>query len=121
NNFSLHYYFDASVKESNGEIYNDDGETANAFEKGEYELLQFEAEIKNRWLEIEFEAEVGKNYSSENKTIDLVIHNIDKQPKRIKGDGKKISVVWNSENKTLSIPVNWDTNKELEINIKFKK
>jgi alpha-glucosidase (family GH31 glycosyl hydrolase) len=121
NNFSLHYYFDASVKESTGEMYNDDGKTTNAFEKGEYELLQFETEIESRWLEIEFEAEVGKNYSSENKTIDLVIHNIQKQPKRIKVDGKKISVVWNLENKTLSIPVNWNTNVALEIKIKLKK
>ena len=121
NNFSLHYYYDTSVKESSGEMYNDDGETTNAFEKGEYELLEFEAENKKRWLEIEFEAEIGKNYSSKNKTIDLVIHNIQKQPKRIKVDGKKISIVWNLQSKMLSIYVNWNTNAALEIKIKLKK
>jgi oligosaccharide 4-alpha-D-glucosyltransferase len=121
NNFSLHYYYDASVKTSEGQLYNDDGETANAFEKGEYELFQFEAEIENRWLEIEFEAEIGKNFSSEIKQIEFIVHNIAKEPKRIKINGKKVSVSWNSQKKTLSIPVNWDTNKALEISIKLKK
>jgi len=121
NNFSLHYYFDASVLESNGKMYNDDGETASAFEKGEYEILSFKSETKKSYLKLELKAKIGSKYSSEKKQIDLIIHNIQKQPKRIKIDGKKISVVWNSQNKTLSIPVNWNTNKALKINIKFRK
>ena len=121
NNIELHYYYDASVFESESQLYNDDGETANAFEKGNYELLFFESETNKRCLEFEFKAETGSKYSSENIIIDLVIHNIDKEPKRLKVDGKKILVVWSSLNKTLSIPINWDTNEELEINIKFNK
>jgi oligosaccharide 4-alpha-D-glucosyltransferase len=118
NNFSLHYYYDASVKTSEGQLYNDDGETANAFEKGEYELLQFEAEIKSRWLEIEFEAEIGKNYSSKNKQIELVLNNIHYKPKRIKLNGKKIEVNWSSSKNTLTIPLHWNPYKEIELKIK---
>jgi len=121
NTIEVHYYFDASVKQSKSQLYNDDGETTNAFEKGEYELFQFESEIKKRWLEIEFETEIGRNYSPENKQIEFTVHNIDKQPKRIKVDGKKVLVSWNSKSKTLSIPTNWNTKEALEIKIKLKK
>lgn len=121
NNFSLHYYYDVSVESSEGQLYNDDGETSNAFEKEQYELMYFESETKKRCLEFEFEAGKGANYPSENKTIDLVIHNIQKNPKRIKVDGKKISIVWDSQSKTVLIPVNWNTNAALEINIKLRK
>ncbi|MCF6279464.1 MAG: DUF4968 domain-containing protein [Flavobacteriaceae bacterium] len=119
NNFNLHYYFDASVKESNGKMYNDDGKIANAFEKGEYEILSFKSKTKKRYLKFKFDAEIGKKYVSENKTINFVIHNIQKQPKRIKINKKKISVLWNSQNKTLSIPIKWNTNKAIKINIKL--
>jgi len=121
NNIQLHYYFDASVKESNSKMYSDDGETAKAFEKGDYELLFFESEIKKTCLELEFDAKIGSKFASQNKQIDLIIHNIVNEPKRIRIDGKKIIVSWNSQNKLLSIPINWNTNKELEINIKFNK
>ena len=40
-NFDLHYYFDEKTTNSSGKIYNDNGTTPNAFEKGEYEMLNF--------------------------------------------------------------------------------
>jgi len=48
--FDLHFYFDETVKESEGHLYNDDGETPNAYEKGKYEMLTFESEFKNNRL-----------------------------------------------------------------------
>jgi oligosaccharide 4-alpha-D-glucosyltransferase len=120
-NFSLHYYFDASIYLGKGKMYNDDGETANAQGKEQYEMLYFYSEFSNNRLEIKLEAGIGVNYKSENKIIDLIVHNIVNEPKRIKINGKKVSVVWNSQNKTLAIPVDWDTNKELEISIKLNK
>ncbi|SHG99110.1 oligosaccharide 4-alpha-D-glucosyltransferase [Winogradskyella jejuensis] len=121
NTFQLQYYHDASVKESEREFYFDDGKTANAIEKGMHELLEFEAEQKGAWLNIEFEAEIGDNYNSEAKQISLTIHNIQKQPKRIKIDGKKLEGKYNSEYKTLTLDVVWDTSKEKEIRIKLNK
>ncbi len=85
----MHYYYDESIEESEREFYNDDGLTKNAFEKGQYEILEFEFEKEKRCFEIEFEAEIGKNYQSEEKQINLIIHNIDKDPKHIKLDRKK--------------------------------
>lgn len=113
----LHYYFDETVKESKSEMYNDDGLTSNAFEKGKYELLFFESELERNALELEFEAETGKNYASSNKEIDLIIHNIQKEPKRLKVEGKKRDISWNVETKTLKLPIIWSTNKKKEIKI----
>ena len=120
-NFDLHYYHHESVPESYGKIYNDDGLTKNAFEKGEYEILLSKSEACKKNLEIEFKAKIGANYTSEEKQINLIIHNIDKAPKRIKLNHKKLDFNYNSKNRTLSLPLIWDTSEEIELKIKFKK
>jgi alpha-glucosidase (family GH31 glycosyl hydrolase) len=121
NRITLHYYHDESVLESEREVYNDDGKTVNAIEKGQYEILEFEAEKEGRWLEIEFEAELGSNYDFRNKEMTLVIHNIEKMPKRIKDNTAKVNGTYSKKNKTLTLNINWNTKEEKEIRIKLKK
>jgi alpha-glucosidase (family GH31 glycosyl hydrolase) len=121
NRITLHYYHDESVLESEREVYNDDGKTVNAIEKGQYEILEFEAEKEGAWLEIEFEAELGSNYDFQNKEMTLVIHNIEKMPKRIKDNTDKVNGTYNEKNKTLTLSINWNTKEEKEIRIKLKK
>jgi len=82
NYLELHYWFDDSVKESERTIYNDDGFTANALENGAYELLEFEADIEKKYLEIDLEAEFGENWKPTHKEIVLVLHNINWKPKK---------------------------------------
>jgi len=117
-NFELHYYHDNSIKESERFLYHDDGLTPNAFEKGMYEKLTFEADIEKKWLEIYFEAETGLKYSTNTKQINLIIHNIDWKPKRIKINEKTVDVKWDASKRLVTIPVNWNTNKELNIKLK---
>ncbi|AXO81841.1 DUF5110 domain-containing protein [Olleya aquimaris] len=119
NTFDLHYYFDTSVTESERTLYNDDGSTKNAFEKGNYEILEFEAETTSNNLELEFEAEIGVNYSASTKQIDVIIHNFPKAPKRIKFNRKKIEFNYNEVSKTLTFQVKWNTSKEVEAQIKY--
>lgn len=121
NDFDLYFYYDPSLEESEQKFYNDDGLTKSAFDKGKYELLEFEFEQKRRNMEFEFEAEIGDNYSSEIKQFNLVIHNLNKTPKRIKLNRKKLGFNYNSINKTLTIPVVWNTSEEIELKIKLKK
>ncbi|WP_317167154.1 glycoside hydrolase family 31 protein [Winogradskyella ludwigii] len=118
NSMTLHYYNDVTVLESKREFYNDDGVTANALEKGSYELLEFEAEKKGVWLKIRFDAEIGSNYTSQTKNIELVIHNIQKQPKRIKVSNEKVDGVWDSKTKTLRVSLKWNISTKTEIKIK---
>ncbi|WP_299556887.1 TIM-barrel domain-containing protein [Seonamhaeicola sp.] len=120
-NLDLHYYFDKSIEEVETVFYNDDGTSADAFEKGAYEILEFEAEFERSCLEIELEAAIGNNFKTQIKDIHLIVHNINKQPRRIKIDGKKIDAHWNDQTKTLSIPVKWNPSEEIEIKIKLKK
>ena len=114
----LHYWFDASVKESERTIYNDDGVTANAFEKDQYELLEFEVEVLKKCIEIDFEAEFGENWNPQGKEVELILHNINWKPKKIEVDGKRkrISI---QENR-LRIPVKWNPKKVMKIKISLK-
>lgn len=114
----LHYWFDATVKKSTRSMYNDDGLTANAFEQGQYELLDFEVEIDNRFIEIDLEASFGENWNPTEKEIELVIHNINWNPKKIKVDGKRVKI--STEENQLRIPVQWNPKKEKEIKITLK-
>ena len=118
-NFKLNYYHDTSIHISKGQLYNDDGHTVNAQVKEQYELLYFYSEYEKRNLKFEFESRTGINYTSENKTIDFIIHNIQKKPKRIKLNGKRKVVDWNEASKTITIPVVWNISKTLKINLKF--
>lgn len=118
NQLIVHYYYDESMNESESELYNDDGITQNAFEKGNYELLEFEAEKLKRWLEIDFEAEFGKQWNPSEKEITLVIHNIDWNPKKIKINGKRKQ--FSTDNNRLTIPLKWNTSKELKIKVSLK-
>ncbi len=119
NNFSLHYYHDESVSLSKGKLYNDDGHTTNAYAKEQYELLYFYSELNKKHLNIKFEYQKGINYNVEFKQINVVIHNIQKEPKWIKLNRKCKKYVWNSKEKTLTVPVFWDTNKKIRLKIKL--
>jgi alpha-glucosidase (family GH31 glycosyl hydrolase) len=117
----LHFYFDASVAESKGKLYYDDGTTPNAFETGNYELLHFESEFEKSELDLGFKAKTGKNFQTSTKQIQVIIHNISSQPKSIQLDGNKATSNWNSTSKKLSISMQWNTAKESEIKIKLAK
>ncbi|MBT8316586.1 MAG: DUF5110 domain-containing protein [Lutibacter sp.] len=115
NSFDLHFYFDETVLESEYELYNDDGETPNAFEKGKYEILEFESKFKNNTLRIEIEPELGENYQFSSKLIKLIVHNISKIPRKVRG----YEFTYHRENKVLEIPVLVTNTKEKTIKIKF--
>lgn len=85
--FNLHYYFDASVSNSSGRLYNDDGTTPNAFEKGQYELLNFTSTNDGKTLVLKLATTTGKNYAPAAKNVSVLIHSI--KAKRIFVNGKE--------------------------------
>jgi len=115
NKFNLHFYFDENIKESEGHLYNDDGETPRAFEKGMYEVITFESEFKSNILEIEIEQKLGENYQFVPKEIQLIIHNISQLPKKIKGYSYNL----NKNNNSLEIVVKLNEKTSKNIKIKF--
>lgn len=119
NTIDLHYYFDASVEKSKSALYNDDGHTRDAYKKGDYELLTFEAQNKNKFLELEFNSELGSNYSATTKHINVIIHNVSKQPKRVHSNGETLQFNYKATTKTLTFLVIWDTSNQLKTKLKF--
>jgi oligosaccharide 4-alpha-D-glucosyltransferase len=119
NALTVHYYFDASVEESEREFYFDNGTTPDAFEKGQYEILEFESEVKEGILELEIETETGKKYVASEKNITFVVHTVSEEPKGITCDGKPIKGVYDKNNQTFTFDVKYITKKESEIKIKL--
>ena len=101
NNLELHYYHNKSIVESKGHLYNDDGETPNAFEKGQYELLNFVSETSNSKLNLALTTEMGKAFKASEKVINWVIHNIRKEPKKVFLGKKKIEFTWSKKSNTI--------------------
>jgi alpha-glucosidase len=121
NLIELHYYHDDSITSRERQFFFDDGKTVNSVEKGDYQILEFEAKTKGNWLEIEFEVEKGSIYSSETKSVELAIHNLHEEPKRIKTNGQKVLLKsWNEKTKSLGLILIWDASEEKEIKIKLK-
>ncbi len=118
-NFKLHYYHDTSVTMSKGKLYNDDGFTVNARTKEQYELLYFNSQFKRKRLEFKFERSTGVNYPLKDKQIDFIIHNIINKPKQIKINGKRKDARWNKANKTVTIPISWQTKQHIKLTIKL--
>lgn len=114
-NFNLHFYFDDSVKTSTGKLYNDNGETPQAFEKGQFEILNFNGNVNGNTLVLKLTATVGKNYVSTDKNVTVVVHNL--KAKRIFVNGQE--TVFKNNNETLSIPITWKKGTAPEIKIEY--
>lgn len=117
-NLDIQYYFDADVKSSEGLIYNDDGKTPNSFKNGAFELLKLKSETSKNSLSFNFEKEVGNNFKSEFKNLDVIVHNISAKPKAVNLNGKSQKFSWNEDSKELIFRI--ELEKELTtVNIKF--
>ncbi|WP_026708241.1 glycoside hydrolase family 31 protein [Flavobacterium frigidarium] len=116
---TLHYYKDNDLKVSTGKMYNDDGKTPEAFEKGNFEILHFTGTNKNSKLTIDLKSQIGANYESIDRDIVLVIHNSAKKPKKIKQNNKVIDFTWTAASNQLNIPVKWTKESSQKINIQY--
>jgi len=113
-NFDLHYYYDAAVKQSKGKLYNDDGKTPRAFEKGKYEIIHFSSKAKRQHLVIKITPQLGSQMTFSGKTVNLIIHNIVKKPKKVKAH----TYTWDTKSHILKIPIS--ITKAAPNNIKIK-
>ncbi len=115
-NFDVHFYFDEISKSSESRIYNDDGLTAEAFEKGFYEIIQFRSSLEKDQLTIMID--VDKNNLQEgDKQIRMVIHNLTKKPRKIRLDGKKVRSEWNKKDRILTVESTYGSKNSKQISI----
>lgn len=120
NEIELHYYYGSKVSNSSYSLYNDDGITAEAYEKGEFEILNFNATKSNKELSIAMHAVLGENYKLQQKAITLFIHHLDAAVKKIKVNGKAVAFNHDESFSKISVPVLWHTSKPIKIAIKTK-
>ncbi|MEQ9562103.1 MAG: glycoside hydrolase family 31 protein, partial [Woeseiaceae bacterium] len=73
---TLHYYADRSVRQSSGQMYEDDGKSRSSLEKGNFELLKFASRQDGNSLTIGLGRE-GGSYAGmpESRDLSIVIHN----------------------------------------------
>ncbi|WP_321322014.1 TIM-barrel domain-containing protein [Labilibaculum sp.] len=120
-NLELNYYHDKSVEGSKGHLYNDDGVTPDAYKKGEYEMLNFTSKTSKSKLQIAVNTETGSNYKSVKKNINWVIHNIEKQPKKVSLGKKSTDFIWDKESKTLRFTGEVKSKENQSITIKLAR
>lgn len=101
--FDLHFYYDEKTNSSTGKLYNDDGITPNAFEKGAYEILNFSSNTNAKELTLKINTSIGKSFISGDKNVTLLVHSIAVKPAKITIDGNTVDskLIGN----TLEIPV----------------
>ena len=93
-NLSIHYYHDASIKHAKGEMYEDDGKSANSIDSQAFEHLKFTAQYSETELTIALTRQ-GKGYqgSPKQRQIDLAIHQWQGVPKQVNIDDKFVPIV----------------------------
>ncbi|MBW6490733.1 MAG: DUF5110 domain-containing protein [Lentimicrobium sp.] len=114
--FDLHYYADQDVKKTGYRLYNDDGETPNAFENGNYELMDFTAEENKEALIITHKkSEAGENFAKTKNSISLTVHNLKDKPNGVRLNGKDLPAKkwnWSGAEKLLRIGITCSANTE---------
>jgi oligosaccharide 4-alpha-D-glucosyltransferase len=102
-NFDLHFYYDEKATNSYGKLYNDDGLTSNTYEKGAYEILTFLSNVNTKVITLKINTTVGKSFTTADKNVTLLVHNINTKPTKITINGVNIDFKTNAA--TLEIPV----------------
>ncbi len=111
--FALHYYFDPTVTGSDDFLYHDDGKISQAVEREKFEKIYFKSTYAHKELSIFIDQETGRNYVSDNKTVELIIHQIS-QPKEVVGG------TFDYDAATLILKIKVDLSKSTQHNINIK-
>lgn len=99
----LHYYHDASVTSSNGQLYDDDGATAHAFEAGKSTLVRFDSKLADGRLQIGLQAQRGANATPVARRFALKVHNVVARPRAVQLGGKALTFTWHAGRRLLEV------------------
>lgn len=109
----LHYYHDDAVKESSGKLYDDDGKTPNAYEKGDYQILHFNSRYQQTALSLTLHAEVGSKQHAMTRKIALSVHDFTARPKQVLVNRHRVAFSWDAKEKVLHVPLVWAPQSDL--------
>ncbi len=112
------YYHDETVKRSSDAMYEDDGKTLGAYDKGKYEVLNFSQHQQADHVEFRFERQRHKAYKGQpqNREIELVIENWARQPASINlisGESTEaLQFIYDADSKQLRLQFDWEQDVE---------
>ncbi|HMP73163.1 MAG TPA: glycoside hydrolase family 31 protein [Kiritimatiellia bacterium] len=106
------FYADPWVPVSRGHVYDDDGATPDAYERGQYERILFYAErTEQGGLMLRVDGE-GGDYPGrpEQRRLQFRLHGLDHQPRAVRLDGQCISdrTTWDVDVRRLEFTVAWE-------------
>ncbi|MBV8667473.1 MAG: DUF5110 domain-containing protein, partial [Burkholderiaceae bacterium] len=117
----LHYWHDATVSAGSGKLYDDDGKTPNAFEKGKYEELHFSSRYNSGndggKLVLTLASERGPKQAAMARNVELIVHQVDAKPKQVAVGGRAVPFSWNADSRTLAVTVSWKASAEQSVTI----
>ncbi len=112
---ALHYYADATVSTSSGQMFEDDGRTRGTIASGNYELLTFDAHRDGDYLRIDLARTGQYPGMPDSRDLKLVIHNWSGPVDALRFGGQ--SVDGKLEDGTLTVFVRWSHDSmALEVN-----
>jgi alpha-glucosidase (family GH31 glycosyl hydrolase) len=113
----IHFYYSKNLEESTGVYFNDDGNTSQSYENYSANETHFTFQKRKKTGIISIEKNsIGKIYLK--SSFDFYIHQVDKKPKQIKINGKKIKFNYIEKTKILHFKAHSTYSSE-EIKIKW--
>lgn len=109
----IHYYL--SAESSAGKLYDDDGITPESYQNGKYEILHFNARSEGETFQFEFNKEVGSNYKTIDRNVELIIHNFGIEPEIVYVNNEQVPFNWDSNTQLLKIPFEWNDNELIRV------
>ena len=114
--FDMHYYAGNTDLHSKYSLYNDDGETPFAYERGNFELIDFSAEENENMVIIShIKSKATGSYAKTKNSINLVVHNLKDKPAGVRVNGSYISSSkwrWSGAEGLLRIEISCSANEE---------
>jgi len=117
---TLDYYAHPTAVNSSGYVYEDDGEAADAFERGQYEKLDFSASRSGDGIAFQFNRS-GDGYKGmpEQREITLKIHNWQQAPSAVEADGQAIALHQREKDFAQSPQGTWHDKRNDRLLVKF--
>jgi len=114
--FELHFY-KGNEDATSSFLYNDDGVSPDAYEKGIYEMIEFESNQKDEQLILTFLSLVGESFEASSKSIEVVIHNCEFKPEMILANEKSVVFDYDSQKELLKFNIYLTPGNQVNINI----
>ncbi len=116
---TLHYYADDNVSSASGRMFDDDGTTRQNLERGDYEILRFDAEQSDDTLSIAFSSEGDYVGKPDQRTLTLVIRNWNQPVSDVRFGDRPVRInrrmprrgsaaAWDADSQTLTVRFDWD-------------